>query len=84
MANAYKSLGNVYYKMGELADAERQYRHALNIYKRTKGENDQETVAARTSIDHLRYWMKERGDRQVEQRHTVNSSRRESESERSC
>jgi Tetratricopeptide repeat len=63
VANAYKSLGNVHYKRGELADAERQYRHALTIYRRTKGDSHADTLSAQTSIQHIRYWMKERGNR---------------------
>lgn len=84
VASAYKSLGNVHYKLGDLADAERQYRHALSIYRRTKGENHPDSVSSKTTIDHLRYWMKEREQRQLEQRNTKNSTRRESQSERSC
>eukprot|EP00980_Cylindrotheca_fusiformis_P004275 scaffold918_cov126-Cylindrotheca_fusiformis.AAC.54 len=84
VASAYKSLGNVHYKLGDLADAERQYRHALSIYRRTKGENHPDAVSSKTTIEHLRYWMKERELRQMEQRHTNTSTRRQSQSERSC
>ena len=86
VASAYKSLGNVHYKLGELADAERQYRHALSIYRRTRGEEHPDTIAARTTIEHIRYWMKERGERKIEeQRHARNSSRnQDEEDERSC
>jgi len=90
VANAYKSLGNVHYKRGELADAEREYRHALSIYRRTKGENHKETVAARTTIEHLRQHMRERGRRsssgtssRKETRQMDNTSRVDDE-ERSC
>jgi DNA replication protein DnaC len=69
-------LGNVHYKLGDLADAERQYRHALSIYRRCKGEEHADTVAAKTTIEHLRYWMRERDQRrQMERRQTGNSSR---------
>lgn len=93
VASAYKSLGNVHYKLGDLADAERQYRHALSIYRRCKGEDHADTIAAKTTIEHLRYWMRERDQRrQMEQRQSHGSSRRDSgidadgmnDDERSC
>jgi tetratricopeptide (TPR) repeat protein len=93
VASAYKSLGNVHYKLGELADAERQYRHALNIYRQTCGEDYPDTIAARTSIEHIRYWMKERrGQRNYEEHRQVRSTLRsgcfddgkQQDEERSC
>jgi hypothetical protein len=90
VASAYKSLGNVHYKLGDLADAERQYRHALSIYRKTRGEDHADTVAAKTTIEHLRYWMREREQRQLEERHSKSTPRsgraasRSEEDERSC
>ena len=60
VASAYKLLGNVHYKLGELGDAERQYRHALSIYRRCKGDDHADTISDKTTIEHLRYWMRER------------------------
>jgi len=92
VANAYKSLGNVHYKRGELADAEREYRHALNIYRRAKGEDHKDTVAVRTTIEHLRQHMRARGRKRsgVEKnhrrdgRHSNNTDRIPDTDERSC
>jgi Tetratricopeptide repeat len=57
VANAYSEymlLGTIHYKKGELADAKRQYRHALNTYRRNKGEDHPETVGSRRSIEPIR------------------------------
>merc|ERR1712008_49210 len=87
VASAYKSLGNVHYKLGELGDAERQYRHALSIYRRCRGDDHPDTISAKTTIEHLRYWMRER-DQQQDQRRQQSSPRRPGENggndERSC
>ena len=78
VASAYKSLGNVNYKLGELHHAERHYRHALGIYRKCKGEDHADTQSARTTIEHLRYWMREKEQRlmmeQQQQRQAAASS----------
>lgn len=86
VASAYKSLGNVHYKLQELADAERQYRHALSIYRRCKGEDHPDTLSAKTTIEHLRYWMRERDQRREQE---LSQQRRQDDAdhnteERSC
>jgi len=78
VASAYKSLGNVHYKLGELGDAERQYRHALSIYRKCKGDDHPDTVGAKTTIEHLRYWMRERDQQQQQQQQQQRQSQRSS------
>jgi hypothetical protein len=80
------------YILGELADAERQYRLALNIYRQTCDEDHPDKIAARTTIEHIRYWMKERGQRNYEEHRQVRSTLRsgcfddgkQQDKERSC
>ncbi len=60
VANAYKSIGNLHYKKGEYNDAEKQYKHALSIYKRSLGEHNDNTLLIKDMIDTLR--RRKRGD----------------------
>ena len=60
VANAYKSIGNLHYKKGEYNDAEKQYKHALSIYKRSLGEQNDNTLLIKDMIDTLR--RRKRGD----------------------
>ena len=49
---AYKNIGNAYFKLGRFGEAERNYRHALSIARDTLGDDHQDTLSVRRSIEY--------------------------------
>mmetsp|Transcript_12529 Transcript_12529/g.30326 ORF Transcript_12529/g.30326 Transcript_12529/m.30326 type:complete len:285 (+) Transcript_12529:3-857(+) len=84
VASAYKSLGNVHYKMGELEEAMTCYRETVRIYRQTLGTDHRDTISAQTTIEHIRYWMRERGQKKAEERAPSSTRGRVNDDERSC
>ena len=59
---AYKNIGNAYFKLGRFGEAERNYRHALSIARDTLGDDHQDTLSVRRSIEHIRQSIHSRSD----------------------